>query len=163
MVERRRFEYRRTLVADVPSGGAFAAPSAFACSALAAVLLDAYRGTIDDEGETLEDAVEFVDDALDRALDGVSFVAESAGAPIAFCIVTLVHDVHYIDPIVVAPTWKQQRIGTALVGTSLAELARSGVGEVGAVITEGNVASESLFASLGFELVGPWPPAPAAV
>ena len=40
MVERRRFEYRRTLTADVPSGGAFAAPSAFARSALAAVLLD---------------------------------------------------------------------------------------------------------------------------
>jgi L-amino acid N-acyltransferase YncA len=40
--------------------------------------------------------------------------------------------------------------------TSLRRLHRDGVDEVGAVITDGNLASERLFARLGFSRVGPW-------
>jgi len=32
----------------------------------------------------------------------------------------------------------------------------AGVGEIGAVITDGNTASERLFMALGFVRVGPW-------
>lgn len=82
--------------------------------ALAALLLDAYRGTIDDEGR------------------------------------------HYIDPVATAASRKGRGIGAWAVATSIRLLQRDGVGGVGAVITDGNVASERLFARLGFTRVGPW-------
>jgi len=64
---------------------------------------------------------------------------------------------HYFDPVVTSPARKRQGLGTAAVCESLRRLHRDGVGEVGAVITDGNVASERLFGRLGFARVGPWP------
>lgn len=46
--------------------------------------------------------------------------------------------------------------GCAAVATSLRSLHEVGVREVGAVITDGNTASERLFTSLGFVRVGSW-------
>ena len=51
---------------------------------------------------------------------------------------------------------KGQGLGAEAVLTSLRRLSRDGVDEVGAVITDGNLASERLFARLGFSRVGPW-------
>ena len=71
--------------------------------------------------------------------------------------VVVVGGERYIDPVVTAPHLKGQGIGRAAVDHVLASLARSGEQRVGAVITDTNVPSQRLFASLGFERIGPWP------
>ncbi|MEM9036087.1 MAG: GNAT family N-acetyltransferase [Actinomycetota bacterium] len=123
---------------------------------LATLMLAAYRDTIDDEGEVLDDAREAIDHYLAHAIRSHSFVAVEQGAPVAFSFVVVVDDLHYIDPVVVSPTHQGQGLGRAAVRCSLRSLAASGVTEVGATITDGNVPSERLFARLGFVRVGAW-------
>jgi GNAT superfamily N-acetyltransferase len=124
--------------------------------ALAAVMLAAYRGTIDDEGESIDDAVAAVDHYLAGALRAHSVVLSEGGAVSAFSFVVVVNDLHYIDPIVVAPDRKGQGLGRDMVAQCLGSLADAGVSEVGATITDGNVASERLFIGLGFTRRGAW-------
>ena len=124
--------------------------------ALTELLLDAYRGTIDDEGEELPDAFDAIDHYLGRILVPHSFVAADADGLVAMSFVVVVNDRHYIDPVATHPRAKQTGVGRALVATSLRSLAVAGVREVGATIPDGNTASERLFSGLGFERVGSW-------
>ncbi|MGK2885708.1 MAG: GNAT family N-acetyltransferase [Rhodococcus sp. (in: high G+C Gram-positive bacteria)] len=75
---------------------------------------------------------------------------------VAFAFVVVVNDVYYIDPVVVASARKRLGLGSALVRQCLGSLADAGVFEVGATITDGNVASERLFVGLGFDRLGSW-------
>ena len=74
-------------------------------------MLDAYRGTIDDEGEDLDDALT----AVDRYLAGMehehSFVVTEGDRVVAMSFATVVDGVHYVDPIVVAADRKRTRAG----------------------------------------------------
>ena len=79
--------------------------------ALAALLLDGYRGTIDDEGEDLDDAYIAIDQYLDRIERRHSFVVFEQDIVVAFSFVVVVNEIHYIDPVVVAPTRKRARLG----------------------------------------------------
>ncbi len=66
------------------------------------------------------------------------------------------NNVSYIDPVVVAATHKRLGFGGALVRRCLGSLADAGIFEVGATITDGNLASERLFIGLGFDRLGSW-------
>lgn len=123
---------------------------------LAALMLDAYRNTIDDEGESLEDALRAVDDYFASIVRPYSYVMVDGSDLVAFAFVVVVNDVHYIDPVVVAAARKRLGFGSSLVRRCLGSLADAGVGEVGATITDGNVASERLFVGLGFTRHGSW-------
>lgn len=158
---RTRSEYRRALPIDAPAstgdGVVFAEVDDAQRDELAAVLLAAYRGTIDDEGETEVEAREAIDFYLTRIDRDASVVAVDGDAIVAFAFSLAVSDLAYVDPVVVLPDHKRTGLGRACVTRVLRRLR---VDEVGATITDGNVASERLFASLGFERVGPWPPGP---
>lgn len=125
-------------------------------SALAALMLDAYRGTIDDEGETTDDAIEAVNEYFARMVHEHSLVVTEHDRVVAMALVVMVDHVHYVDPVAVAADHKRKRIGRGAVTMLLDSLAGAGVTEVGATITDGNVASEGLFLGLGFERRGPW-------
>jgi RimJ/RimL family protein N-acetyltransferase len=124
--------------------------------ALAALLLDGYRNTIDDEGEDLGDAYVAIDEYLTRIERPYSFVVFEQDVVVAFSFVVVVNETHYIDPVVVAPARKQRGLARATVQLCLASLAAAGIAEVGATITDGNIPSERLFAGLGFSRCGEW-------
>jgi Acetyltransferase (GNAT) family len=158
-VPRARSEYRRRLdAAPLPAAGPESVTAATEVdpSALARLLLDGYRGTIDDEGEGEPEAVAAIEHYLATLVPACSIVIEEDGSPVALCFVVVVGGRHYIDPVVTSPSRKQQGLATAALGHSLRLLQHDGVDEVGAVITDGNVASERLFGRLGFRRVGPW-------
>lgn len=68
-----------------------------------------------------------------------------------------VDGVSYINLVAVATARKRAGLGRRVVEASLASLAEVGVREVGATITDGNTASETLFARLGAIRTGAWP------
>jgi L-amino acid N-acyltransferase YncA len=123
---------------------------------LAALLLDAYRNTIDDEGEDFDDAYAAIDQYLTRIERPHSFVVVEQDIVNAFAFVVVVGEIRYIDPVVVAPSLKRRGLGRATAQLCLDALATAGITEVRATITDGNTASERLFAGLGFIRRGPW-------
>jgi hypothetical protein len=116
--------------------------------------LDAYRGTIDDEGETITEALQAVDGYLQRILPQYSLVVERDGTLVAMAFAVLVRGTHYIDPVATASAYKRGRLGAATVSAVVQMLADDGILDVGPVVTEGNVPAERLFLSLEFEQVG---------
>jgi len=157
-VTRARSEYRlspvRVAVSSAPLPTVH--PDQQQRDRLAALMLDAYRNTIDDEGESLDDALNAVDYYLASILRLHSYVVLDGTDVVGFAFVVVVNGVHYIDPVVVASARKRLGVGEALVRRCLNSLADEGISEVGATITDGNVASERLFIKLGFNRHGSW-------
>ena len=155
---RTRSEYRMSPILVAPAQPSLQArhPVDADRDALAALLLDGYRNTIDDEGEDLDDAYVAIDQYFSRIERRYSFVVFEQDTVVAFSFVVVVNEIHYIDPVVVAPARKQRGLGRATVQLCLASLAEAGIAEVGATITDGNIASERLFAGLGFCRCGEW-------
>ena len=78
---------RRTLLEQEPSGSWRPRPIERSdVPAVGALMLAAYRGTVDDEGKTEADAVAEVERTMDgeygRYLSDCSFVVEDAGRPV---------------------------------------------------------------------------------
>jgi RimJ/RimL family protein N-acetyltransferase len=126
--------------------------------ALARVMLAGYLGSVDDEGEGPEEAEAAIDEYFASMLWPHGRVIELDDELVAFSFAVVVRDRHYVDPVVTDPVVKRRGLGRAAVRAVLDSLRDAGITEVGATITDGNVPSERLFASLGFERVGPWPP-----
>jgi GNAT superfamily N-acetyltransferase len=124
--------------------------------ALAHLMLDAYRGSVDDEGEDIDDAMGAISDYFERIVWPHSYVLTNGALPSAMSMVVVVDGVHYIDPVATAAAHKGTGHGRAAVAMSLQSLAATGIDEVGAVITDGNTPSEHLFAQFGFVRVGEW-------
>jgi RimJ/RimL family protein N-acetyltransferase len=117
-------------------------------------MLDAYRGTIDYEGEELEEANLEVQRHLDDAplLDDSSVALAPSGELLSAC---LLRDWPKRNTVLVAfvmtvPSTAQRGLATACLTRSLARLAARGVPTVHGVITEGNTPSERLFSKFGF-------------
>ena len=160
---RTRSEYRLELSDGLPAAGpseGFVHEDAGSLDreSLAQHLLDAYRGTVDDEGETFEDALEVADHYLDVLLGGHSTTVWQEGSLVALALVIVVDGRHYIDPVATVAPLKGRGLGSEAVRRSIGSLHAAGVTEVGAAITDGNEPSERLFSRLGFRRVGPWPP-----
>ena len=155
---RTRSEYRMSPLQLAPTRTSLDArhPVDADRDALAALLLDGYRNTIDDEGEDLGDAYTAIDHYLALIERSHSYVVLERDDVIAFSFVVVVNGTHYVDPVVVAPQRKRRGLGRATVQLCLGSLAAAGISDVGATITDGNVASERLFTGLGFDRRGEW-------
>ena len=79
---------------------------------LASLLLDAYRGTVDDEGEGNEEAHAAIDDYFARLVWGHSMVLDEGDSLSAISFIVIVDGRHYVDPVATASTRKGEGRGT---------------------------------------------------
>lgn len=118
---------------------------------LARLMLDAYVGTIDYEGEGLEDAIEevtsFLDD--DQALLDRSYLVDDDGTIASAVLVSLAEGRPFIGYVMTRASHKNQGLARLVTTTALERLAGDGHETVILYITEGNTPSEELFRSVG--------------
>lgn len=164
---RRRFEYvlelNEFVLPVAPNPGMEATwrhPTPADKQILAELMLASYYGTIDYDGETIEDALKEVESYYSGSSNQswlryswLAFVEnELAGA----CLVGFwqERDVPLIAYMMTAPRWKGRHLATTALLRSLQDLAGKKYPEVRAVITEGNEPSEKIFTRIGFKRLG---------
>jgi len=143
-----------------PASTEYRTVDANAADSIGTLLWEAYRGTIDYRDETLEEmkteAREFFDAKYGPPLLDACLVREVDGRMVA---AALLCDWNESDAVVsgplvayalVHPDFRGRGHGIAVVNAALVRLAAAKWGRVYAVITEGNVPSQELFARLGF-------------
>jgi hypothetical protein len=118
--------------------------------ALAELMPEAYRDTIDYEGEEIEEAREAIADFFSNApLLGASMIASVNGAAASAVLVTSLDAAPFISFVVSHPTHKRNGLAHQVVTAACQRLVDTGENEVRFAITNGNVASEALFGKLG--------------
>lgn len=128
--------------------------------ALAALMLDAYRGTTDDDGETIDDAraevASFFAAQTDPPLLPCSWLCIRSDRIVAACLVLwwAKRGVPLIAYVMTRADSKRMALGRRAALHSLASAQQAGYAEIRAVITDGNTPSERLFARIGFAPVG---------
>lgn len=142
--------------------GSIAAPGAAGARAvrrddaepLARLMLEAYRGTVDDGGETLDDARAEVAKTLDGGYGrfdfGASEVIEREGEIVAGTIVTHYQGLPMIAFSLTVPAWRRRGLARGGLLRAMARLADAGYERVQLAVTCGNTAAERLYESLGF-------------
>ncbi len=121
---------------------------------LAELMLEAYRGTIDDEGESLADAeLEIKDYLANNPLLDQSLIVENNSSYTSACLVTYLtkQQAPLIAYIMTRPESKRNGHARSILRFALTQLKKAGYQRVLAGITQGNLPSESLFLSLGFK------------
>ena len=124
--------------------------------ALARLMLDAYDGTIDYEGETIVEARDEVARYFGgRPLLETSWLRVGGGEIVSALLAS-----HWagrgcpiVSYVMTSPRLKGTGAATELLARTLRSLADAGHDEVRAVITEGNLPSERLFLRAGFRRV----------
>lgn len=127
--------------------------------AVGAVMLDAFQGTIDYEGEDLAESVRAFGSYFDGKYGGPPMVGESVVAwrgdePVGACLVGewTEKESPFIAFVFTGAKSKGAGVARLMLAVSVRRLSRAGHPQVLAVITRGNTPSEALFRSLGFEV-----------
>lgn len=122
---------------------------------LATLMMEAYVGTIDYDGETYDQAVEEVDGAIaSEALLAESRVAVGIGIIHSAVLVSLVDDDAFIGYAMTRADAKNRGLASALLDLSMEAIWTAGFEQVRCFITKGNEASEKVFTRAGFKVVG---------
>jgi hypothetical protein len=117
---------------------------------LAELMLDAYIGTIDYEGEGIEEAQAEVGDYLAQdPLLGSSWVAEDGDLLVAAVLVSRGEDGPLVGYVMTRASAKGRGLAGFLLEKSIVSLREQGWDSVDAFITSGNMPSELLFARVG--------------
>lgn len=118
--------------------------------ALAHLMLDAYLGTIDYEGEAIGEARDAIDDWLDDApLLDHSYGAVVDGTLVSAVLLEIADGDPLVRSVMTHPDHQGHRVAAAVTHAALGSLGTAGFPRVVLFITEGNTPSERLFASLG--------------
>ena len=118
---------------------------------LARLMLEAYIGTIDYDGEDLDDAVREVRSYFESGhpLLDRSYLVESESAIVSAVLVSLSEGIPFIGYVMTAPDHKNLGLGRLVTTASLVALAQDGYEKIVFYITEGNLPSEALFTAVG--------------
>ena len=130
-------------------------PTVDDAEALAALMLDAYLGTVDADGsETLDDVRAEVNGYFSAAsgepMVEHSFVALDREVPIAAVLVSRHEGMPLIAYAMTAANRKRQGLATALTARSVASLSAAGERRAHLWVTPGNESAERIYEGLGF-------------
>jgi ribosomal protein S18 acetylase RimI-like enzyme len=123
---------------------------------LALLMLEAYEGTIDYQGETLEDALQEVKETFEGKngilLQDCSFLLERNGQALSACLITLYEKFHrpLVAYMMTHPRYKNQGMGTHVLKTSMNALIDRGYTELCLFVTQGNEPAYTLYETMGF-------------
>lgn len=122
--------------------------------ALAALMLDAYRGTIDDGGGGPDEAAAEVSRLLAGDYgpfdQGASELVERDGGIVSATLVTSHGGMPLIAFSMTASRWKRRGLARDGLVRTLHRLRAAGAVAIHLAVTPGNTAAERLYASLGF-------------
>jgi GNAT superfamily N-acetyltransferase len=127
--------------------------------ALGLLMLEAYRGTIDYEGETLEEAISEVRGTLEGKygtfLSDCSYMIEERGEAVSASMVTFSEELK--QPLLAFsmthPDFKRQGMAVFLLKKTINALADRGFEDLYLVVTDGNVEAQDLYRKMGFKKV----------
>ena len=131
-------------------------PNAEDVEDLAILLYAAYRGTIDDEGETFTDALgeirELLDGSYGEFLPDCSFVVEEREFLVSASLITWwePHGAPLVAFTMTRPEARNRGLATRVLNASMSALLDHGHDRLTLVVTEGNAPAQRLYASLGF-------------
>ncbi|MEX2628481.1 MAG: GNAT family N-acetyltransferase [Tistlia sp.] len=129
-------------------------PEAGDARAVGLLLHDAYAGTVDDEGESPEEAVAEATKALDGTygtpIPAASFMAMDDGQPVSVSFVTEFEGEPLLAFCATAKAHQRHGLATDLVRRSLDALARLGYRRLRLIVTRANEPAVRLYRELGF-------------
>ena len=155
MATKRRFVLAAPVVQrQVTDDPKARAPTPEDADALAALMYDAYLDTIDDEGESLEEARGVVGQLMagdfGPLLWTVSEVTERAGRLASATLLTTWQGHPFVAFMLTAPLHQGRGLARAGLLRAINRLAAQGQAVVRLVVTQGNEPAERLYERLGF-------------
>ncbi len=123
--------------------------------ALAKLMLAAYQGTIDYDGETLEDALFEIKGVFQGKLGSFqelsSFAIEQEGRFLSAIIVTLWREQPLVAFSMTLPDFKNRGMGTFLLKSSINALLTFNYIELYLTVTDGNEPAQHIYEKVGFQ------------
>lgn len=130
--------------------------------AFGALLYFAYHGTVDDDGETLDDGLAVGPRLLATTRENLVRQSSAgiwqAGDLVAAVLTITLEDDYWIDPIVVHPDYKRRGFGYHLMSWASADLHGRGIELLRLAVTDTNEPALALYGKLGYVRDGPWRP-----
>ena len=124
---------------------------------LGELLMESFRDTVDDEGETPEEAAEEVRVTLQGKygafIPEASFFIEEEGKPVSAIIVTLIRENSPLMAFVMThPRYQKRGMGKYLIQKSINSLVELGYKEYFLGVTKKNYPAVKLYKKMGFEI-----------
>ena len=158
MIDQKRLRLRaRVVIRPVELGVHVAHPELTDCELLGSLMLDAYRGTVDERYETATDATahigRYFEGEFGKPLLTCSYMALHNVRPIGVTLVSMDGDEPLLAQAYTAPDWQNRGVATALIQMSMNALAVDGLRVLNLVVSVGNQSAEHVYRKLGFEPV----------
>lgn len=124
---------------------------------LAVLLYAAYRGTIDDDGETFADAqaeiAKTFSGAYGQFLPEASFLIREGEFILSACLISWYESTQspFIVFMMTRPEYKGRGMGRVLLQFSMNKLIEMGYSKLSLIVTDGNAHAQQLYQNLGFE------------
>lgn len=122
--------------------------------ALGQLLYDAYKGTVDDEGQSIEDAIieaeETIAGKYGELIREASYVVLDGNTIVSTCVATNYKEIPLVAFAATLPSYQGKGLARKGMIASIRSLADLGRDQVRLVVTETNARALSLYESLGF-------------
>jgi GNAT superfamily N-acetyltransferase len=157
-MSRRRFEMRLNLTPqEVDPDQPARLVSRADVPELAHLMIGAYRGTIDDEGETLDEAAAEIQATMDgkygEFLSTCSFAIELDGVLVSACLVTFWEGMPLIAFTMTHPDRQNRGLMTGILKRSINAMIAEDHDEVRLLVTKANLPAVHVYERLGFHTI----------